>query len=132
MEDARALAAKCRVEYVVAKPAEAEELLRIVDTALGLKATAAMPAHSFEDFDTLHVRVLTDKVSAQAEEVVAQEGALNPSIPFLQKPFTARMLALKVRDVLDAIAVAGMPEDLTNGAKRPPVNVDDPGLPYPA
>ena len=70
MEDARALAAKCGVEYVVAKPAEAEELLRTVDAALGLNASPVAPLQSFEDFDRAHVRVLTDKVSAQAEEVL--------------------------------------------------------------
>lgn len=70
MQDARALAAKCGVEFVVAKPAEAEELLRTVDAALGLSASSAPPFRSFEDFDRLHVRVLTDKVSAQADEVL--------------------------------------------------------------
>jgi PAS domain S-box-containing protein len=68
--------------------------------------------------------------SGYTGDVVAQEGALNPSIPFLQKPFTVRTLAMKVREVLDTNAVAGMPEDLTDGAKRPLVN--DPGLGYPA
>jgi PAS domain S-box-containing protein len=70
MRDARALAAKCGVEYVVSKPAEAEELLRTVNAALGLSASPAAPLASFEDFDRAHVRVLTDKVSAQAEEVL--------------------------------------------------------------
>ena len=43
MQEAHALAAKCGVEYVVAKPAEPEEVLRIVDEALGL-TRAAVPA----------------------------------------------------------------------------------------
>src|SRR5690242_19479808 len=67
MQDARTLAAKCGVEYVVAKPAEPDELLRIVNTALGLAVSAAAPPK--EDFDREHVRVLTNKVSSQAEEV---------------------------------------------------------------
>jgi CheY-like chemotaxis protein len=67
--------------------------------------------------------------SGYTGDVVAQEGALNPSIPFLQKPFTVRTLALKVREVLDATAV-GLPEGLTDGAKRPSAN--DSELRYPA
>jgi two-component system, cell cycle sensor histidine kinase and response regulator CckA len=69
MQDARALAARCGVEYVVSKPAEAEELLSTVNAALGLNASPG-PLQSFEDFDREHVRVLTDKVSAQADEVL--------------------------------------------------------------
>src|SRR5579859_2945191 len=69
MEDARSLAARCGVEYVVAKPAEAEELRSTVNAALGVTASHGAPPPSFEDFDREHVRVLTDKVSAQAEEV---------------------------------------------------------------
>src|SRR6266404_3934544 len=42
----------------------------MVDAALGLNASPAAPLQSFEDFDRAHVRVLTDKVSAQAEEVL--------------------------------------------------------------
>ncbi len=67
MEDARSLAARCGVEYVVAKPAEADELLRIVNAALGLAVSAVAPPK--EDFDREHVRVLTNKVSLQAEVV---------------------------------------------------------------
>ena len=84
MEDARALAAKCGVEYVVSKPAEAEELLSTVNAALGLNASPAAPLTSFEDFDRAHVRVLTDKVSAQAEEVMnlnARLGAWSRGTP---------------------------------------------------
>ena len=66
MQDARTLAAKCGVEYVVSKPAEPDELLRIVNAALGLAVSAVAPP---KDFDREHVRVLTQKVSSQAEEV---------------------------------------------------------------
>jgi len=68
MQEARQLAAKCGVEYVVAKPAEPEELLRTVDAALGL-TPAALPATPIEEFDREHIRVLTDKLSQQAGEV---------------------------------------------------------------
>jgi two-component system cell cycle sensor histidine kinase/response regulator CckA len=68
MQEAHTLAAKCGVEYVVAKPAEPEELLRIVDEALGL-TRAAVPATPLAEFDREHIRVLTNKVSQQAGEV---------------------------------------------------------------
>src|SRR5579862_3530635 len=68
MQEARQLAAKCGVEYVVAKPAEPEALLRIVAAALGL-APATMPSTPVEEFDRQHIRVLTDELSQQAGEV---------------------------------------------------------------
>jgi PAS domain S-box-containing protein len=39
--------------------------------------------------------------SGYTDEAFAQEGGLDPSIPFLQKPFTPRRLAIKVRETLD-------------------------------
>ena len=68
MQEARELAAKCGVEYVVAKPAEPEKLLSTVDAALGL-TPVAVPAPQIEEFDREHIRVLTDKLSQQAGEV---------------------------------------------------------------
>jgi len=68
MQEANALAAKCGVEYVLAKPAEPEEVLRIVDAALGLAPTT-IPPTPVEEFDREHIRVLTDKLSQQAGEV---------------------------------------------------------------
>jgi PAS domain S-box-containing protein len=67
MHEARALAERCGVEYVVSKPVEPQELVKTVDAALGLKPVAVAPPP--EDFDREHIRVLTDKVSTQAEEV---------------------------------------------------------------
>jgi len=68
MQEAHALAAQCGVEYVLAKPVEPEEVLRIVDAALGLAPTAVL-ATPAEEFDREHIRILTDKVSQQAGEV---------------------------------------------------------------
>ncbi len=68
MQEAHALAAKCGVEYVLAKPAEPEEVLRVVEAALGLAHTA-IPAPPVEEFDREHIRVLTDKLSQQAGQV---------------------------------------------------------------
>jgi PAS domain S-box-containing protein len=68
MHEARALAERCGVEYVVQKPVEPEELIRTVDAALGLAPVVVAP-RSVEEFDREHVRVLTDKLSTKAEEV---------------------------------------------------------------
>jgi FixJ family two-component response regulator len=69
-------------------------------------------------------------MSGYMGDVVAQAGALDPSTPFLQKPFNARTLALKVREVLDATAAGGLPEDFGDGSELPAAN--DRGLRYPA
>ena len=41
-------------------------------------------------------------VSGYGDEAVAPEGALEPGTHFLQKPFTPRSLAQRVREILDA------------------------------
>ena len=69
MQEAHALAARCGVEYVVAKPAEPEELLRTVDAALGVSAQQTVAAPAVAEFDREHIRVLTDKVSQQAGQL---------------------------------------------------------------
>ncbi|HYL38370.1 MAG TPA: response regulator, partial [Bryobacteraceae bacterium] len=68
MQEARALAERCGVQYVVPKPADPEELLRTVDAALGL-APAVVAPPVVEDFDREHIHALTDKLSQQAEEL---------------------------------------------------------------
>ena len=68
MHEARALAERCGVEYVVPKPVEPQELMRTVDAALGLAPVAVAPP-PVEEFDREHIRVLTDKLSTKAEEV---------------------------------------------------------------
>src|SRR5271169_2219309 len=68
MHEARALAERCGVEYVIPKPVEPQELLRTVDAALGLVPVLVTPPPE-EGFDREHIRVLTDKVSTQAGEV---------------------------------------------------------------
>jgi FixJ family two-component response regulator len=39
--------------------------------------------------------------SGYTGDTVMQQGVMDASIPFLQKPFTVRTLTLKVREVLD-------------------------------
>ena len=68
MHEARALAERCGVEYVVQKPVEPQELMRTVDAALGLAPVVVAPP-PVEEFDREHIRVLTDKLSTKAEEV---------------------------------------------------------------
>jgi len=68
MHEARALAERCGVEYVVPKPVEPQELIRTVDAALGLAPIVVAPP-PVEEFDREHIRVLTDKLSTKAEEV---------------------------------------------------------------
>jgi PAS domain S-box-containing protein len=68
MHEARALAERCGVDYVVQKPVEPQEFMRTVDAALGLAPVVVAPP-PVEEFDREHVRVLTDKLSTKAEEV---------------------------------------------------------------
>jgi PAS domain S-box-containing protein len=67
--------------------------------------------------------------SGYTGDVVAP-GALHSSIPLLQKPFTARTLAAKVRETLDASPTGGLPEDFADGGNRR--ETGHPGLRYPA
>jgi hypothetical protein len=41
-------------------------------------------------------------MSGYADQAVTGHRILDPSVPYLQKPFTPEALARKVRDVLDA------------------------------
>src|ERR1700682_4365507 len=71
MQEARALATKRAVEYVLSKPAQREELLRTVDAALGLVLPSRLCTlrNQIDDLDHEHIRVLTDKLSQKVEEV---------------------------------------------------------------
>ncbi|MCU1274119.1 MAG: multi-sensor hybrid histidine kinase [Bryobacterales bacterium] len=64
--EASALAAKCGVQYIIEKPVDAEALLHTVDAALGLTQAEGGKAPN-GDFDNERIRVLTDKVSQQAD-----------------------------------------------------------------
>jgi signal transduction histidine kinase/DNA-binding response OmpR family regulator len=68
--EARSLAQACGVTRVLSKPCEPEDLLRVIGEALVRQldpAAAAVPA----DFDREHVRLMTDQLSARAEELQA-------------------------------------------------------------
>jgi CheY-like chemotaxis protein len=47
-------------------------------------------------------------MSGHTEDVISRHGLLNPSVEFLQKPFTRERLAQKVREVLDETSTAGV------------------------
>ena len=68
MHEARALADRCGVKYVVQKPVEPQQLMETVDAALGLAPVVVAPP-PVDEFDREHIRVLTDKLSTKAEEV---------------------------------------------------------------
>jgi DNA-binding response OmpR family regulator len=40
-------------------------------------------------------------MSGYADDAIEDDGTVRPGTDFIQKPFTAAMLAAKVRDVLD-------------------------------
>jgi two-component system cell cycle sensor histidine kinase/response regulator CckA len=79
LREAGLLAAKCGVQYVVPKPVEPEELLRTVDAALAQAAARGIPL-PVENFDREHIRVLTNKLSQQAEELQDLNGRLEALI----------------------------------------------------
>ena len=56
--------------------------------------------------------------SGYTGDAVMQQGVLDASIPFLQKPFTLRTLTAKVREVLDA-GTAGELSDGLRGGDEP-------------
>jgi PAS domain S-box-containing protein len=66
--EARTLADACGVAHVLTKPCEPEVVLRTVNAALGVTPPPAA-AHSTEEFDRDHLRLLTDKLSQKADEL---------------------------------------------------------------
>ena len=66
-EEARALARDCGVTHVIAKPAEPEEILRIVDEVLQIEQQA-VPMLG-QTFTREHLRLITDKLSEKVDEL---------------------------------------------------------------
>ncbi len=65
--EARSLAAACGVTHTILKPAEPEEILRVVDAALGIsEPPAPLPSDAF---DREHLRLLTDKLAEKTQEL---------------------------------------------------------------
>ncbi len=64
--EARPLAEACGVSFILQKPAGPDEVFAVVDQALGLSGES-LPVPP-EDFDQLHLRVVTNKLSQKSEE----------------------------------------------------------------
>jgi CheY-like chemotaxis protein len=120
--------------YVVLEAADGEEALEVARRHPGeihlLLTDIVMPKKCGNDAaeeirrDRPGMKVLFS--SGYTGDVVAQQGPLDSSIPFLQKPFTPRTLAVKVREALD-----GSVEDAWAEGKGPQSERsrrDDPGV----
>ena len=70
--EARALALSSGVSYVLTKPAEAEDVLKIVGRALSGKSETAVPPDASPvttDFDRAHLRLLSGTLAEKAEDL---------------------------------------------------------------
>ena len=68
--EARALAQACGVQDVIIKPAEPQYVLARITLALGKAVAPAAPSVS-QEFDRNHLRLLTDKLSANVNDLEA-------------------------------------------------------------
>ncbi|MBE0612688.1 MAG: EAL domain-containing protein [Burkholderiales bacterium] len=75
--EAEQLAKSCGVLHVLIKPCEPELILQTVREALDTRPAAAGPP---EDFRDLHLRVVTDKLSATADQLSVANQRLNALI----------------------------------------------------
>jgi diguanylate cyclase (GGDEF)-like protein/PAS domain S-box-containing protein len=66
--EAHNLAAACGVSYVLVKPCEPEEILRVVSAALA-RAPAAGAAHITPHFQRDHLRLMTDQLSRETAQL---------------------------------------------------------------
>jgi signal transduction histidine kinase/CheY-like chemotaxis protein len=66
--EARRLAASCGVHEILFKPCEPQDVLDVVQAALARQGPAA-PALTVDDFDREHLRLVTDKLVAQSNEL---------------------------------------------------------------
>ncbi len=113
-EDAVRLLSRALLErqgYQVLVAADAEQAIRIAESrpAIHLLVTdVVMPGQSGPElYERLgphrpEMRVLF--LSGYTDEAIVKRGVLKASTPFLQKPFTATALSMKVRELLDGRA----------------------------
>src|ERR1700682_5761747 len=81
--EARELALSSGVSYVLTKPAESAEVLRIVGRVLSGESETEMPADASPlatDFDREHLRLITDKLSDKTEDLRAANARLRALI----------------------------------------------------
>ncbi|MET0553955.1 MAG: response regulator [Vicinamibacteria bacterium] len=103
-EDARALARACGVKHILTKPAEAEDVLRVVEAAL---TEGPLPAEADEkSYAQEHLRVLNMTLAHKAEVVVPRLNAiLGLSLDLASQLDPVRLLETfceRLRDVLSA------------------------------
>ena len=67
--EARRLADSCRVSAVLTKPCEPEIVLQTVEAVLGHTPLPVPPLRDTREFDREHLRIMTDKLSLQADEL---------------------------------------------------------------
>ncbi len=78
-KEAKALARDCGVSAVITKPAEPEDVLRAVESALDTTPSVAeLPPP--DEFDREHLRLLTDKISRNADDLRATNERLSALI----------------------------------------------------
>lgn len=67
--EARTLAASCGVSQILFKPCEPQDILDVVQAALAQQVRVPSPAPAIDDFDREHLRLVTDKLVAQSNEL---------------------------------------------------------------
>ena len=77
--EVRPLANACGVSQFLSKPAEAEEVLRAVDDALGKNGPDVLPTEAFQQFDLEHRRLVTRKLLQKVRELERQNMELRRS-----------------------------------------------------
>jgi len=98
--------------YRVLEAASAEAALKICENINGMRidlvlTDVVMPGMSGNDMSKILLARQPDMpvlyMSGYTDDAIVQHGVLEPGINFLQKPFTPGALAMKVREVLDAV-----------------------------
>jgi len=77
--EAQALATRCQVDRILAKPCAMRDLLRAVESLIGAGAPPA-PTPADPDFGTEHLRLLTNKLAQTADELRTANGRLTSLI----------------------------------------------------
>lgn len=67
--EARSLAASCGVGQILFKPCEPQDILDVVQAALAHQVRVPSPAPAVDDFDREHLRLVTDKLVEQSNEL---------------------------------------------------------------
>ncbi len=118
--EARNLARACGVLQVLTKPTDPADILKAIDTALGIAPQPAPPPPHAEAFDREHLRTVTDKLPQKVEELGTANLRLNALIEVGQQFALQRdpnrlieMLCRTAREVVGArYAGVGIPDEV--------------------